>query len=152
MSRSQGYRETQSAIVPRTVLLASSLVICVLAAVLPMPWLARIAMLLVAAFEGFLAWNLWSMTVEVGAGAVRVSFGPGFFHRSYPVHKIANASAAEVAWYGRHGIHVGMSKTTMMLSGRSAVLLELEGGRRVIVGSADPGRLVSAIAAEKARS
>lgn len=152
MSRGPGYRETQSATVVRVALVGSILLILVLAAVLPMPWFARVAMVLVAVFEALLAWNLWSMTIEVIQGVVRVSFGPGFFHRSYPVAKIVSAKAVEIAWYGGYGVHVGIGATSMIVSGRAAVQLELEGGRRILLGCARPSRLIEAIELERARA
>lgn len=149
MSRASGYRATQSAMVVRIALTGAILLILILAAAVPMPWAARIALILVAVFEAIVAWNLWSMTIEVAHGAVTLSFGPGIFHRSYPVERIAGAQVVKVPWYGPQGLRLGIRVTTMMLSGSAAVQLDLVGGRRILIGCPEPERLVEAIEAER---
>lgn len=117
--------------------------------VVPLPNPARIVLAAVGMMELMLAFLLWSMTVEVVKGAVEVRFGPGVIRRSYPVAKIVTATPKTQPWHSGRGVRVAPRATMMLVSGGTAVLLELEGGRKILLGSPNPARLVAAIEAER---
>lgn len=150
MNAQRRYCETQPATIVRVVmgLTFISLVIIIVAVPLPNP--VRIMLATVGMMELMLAFLLWSMTVEVTKGAVEVRFGPGVIRRSYPVAKIVKATPKTKPWYTGHGVRIAPRATMMLVSGSTAVELELIGGRRILLGSPDPARMVAAIDAERA--
>ena len=151
MSARGRYRETQPATVIRVAMGISILFVVALLTVLDLPAAARIGLVAVAALEAVLLFLLHSMTVEVAGGELRVSFGPGLIRRAYPVARIVRATPVQQPWHAGRGVRLSPRSTMMIVSGGKALELELEGGRRILLGSPAPERLAEAIEAERAR-
>jgi len=151
MSTHRSYRETQPATSIRVITGLTFLCLVILVVAMPLPNPARIILSAAGAMELMLAFLLWNMTVEVKEGAVRVSFGPGLIRRSYPVAKIVAATPTSRPWYAGRGVRVAPRATLMIVSGKTALELQLESGRRIVVGTPDPARLAEAIDSERAR-
>ena len=152
MSAHRRYLETQPATVIRVVTGLTFLGLVILIAAVPMPDPARIVLGAVGAMELMLAFLMWSMTVEVAQGAVQVRFGPGVIRRSYPVAKIVRATPKTQPWHRGRGVRIAPRATLMVVSGSTALEMELEGGRIVLLGSPDPARLAEAIEGERLRA
>ena len=152
MSARGRYRETQPATFVRAALAASFLFVIALLAAMDLPAAARIGLVSMAVLEALLLFLLHSMTVEVAGGEVRVSFGPGLIRRTYQVARIVRTAAVEKPWYAGRGVRVAPRATLMIVSGGKALELELDSGRRILLGSPAPERLAEAIEAERARA
>lgn len=152
MSAPRRYLETQPATVIRVVTGLTFLCLIILIVVVPLPTSARVILVAAGVMELMLAFLLWSMTVEVAQGAVQVRFGPGVIRRSYPVAKIVRATPTTRPWHRGRGVRIAPRATLMVVSGSTALEMELESGRIILLGSPDPARLAEAIEGERSRA
>ena len=91
---------------------------------------------------------LLRMTTEVHDDGVHVQFFPLWRKRIIPFREIRNAAAqtySPLRDYGGWGIRWGPRGTAYNVSGDRGVLLELAGGKRVMIGSQRPEELEMAI-------
>jgi len=152
MNASRRYLETQPATVIRVVTGLTFLCLIILIVVVPLPSTARVVLASAGVMELMLGFLLWSMTVEVTQGAVQVRFGPGLIRRSYPVAKIVQATPTTRPWHQGRGVRIAPRATLMVVSGSSALKIELASGRIILLGSPDPARLAEAIEGERSRA
>jgi len=88
---------------------------------------------------------LGSLSVEVGADALRVWFGPGLVRRRIALADISGFRAVRNPWYAGWGIRLLRGGVLWNVSGLDAVELDLPGGRRIRVGTDEPRALVAAL-------
>lgn len=88
-----------------------------------------------------------SLTVRVTAEEVCWSFGMGLFRRRIPLARVRDVEVRRSAWYWGWGIRWTPRGWLWRAGGLDAVWLELEGGKRVGVGSPDPEGLARAVRA-----
>lgn len=114
-------------------------------------WLAwttanRWLYLLAVAFV-VVAWLFSSLTIEVNDRELVSWFGPGFWHVHAPLERIVaverTASSALEGW----GIRITTRGMLYNVSGRDAVEIRLDTGRRFRLGTDDPDGLVAALRA-----
>jgi len=98
--------------------------------------------------------NLFRMTTEVDHHEVRVTFGRWFpyYRKRVPLDTIVNSRAVTYrplrdagGWGIRWGRFEGHRCAYLNTSGNRGVLLELDGGKRLIIGSAVPESLQMAL-------
>ena len=126
-------------------------ILAALAAVFALLWVrlppeavmaARFPLLLVAALLLFV---FSALTVEVDSDAIRLRFGIGLVRKRIPLAEVKGWRAVRNPWYTGWGIRLGPGYVLWNVSGRGAVELALESGRRFRVGTDEPAALVSAI-------
>jgi len=85
------------------------------------------------------------LRVRDGGEALEIAFGPlPLFARRVPYAAIRSVRPGRTSLIDGWGIHwVPWRGWTWNLSGFTCVVLELEGGRRLRIGTDDPGRLVA---------
>lgn len=139
------YRHRQSGTLMRAVLAA------VIAGVVLMGWMAAgdsAALATTGLVAGLLVITLWlfsSLTVEVDHDQLRLWFGPGFIHRTFPVHEIDRCQVVRNRWYYGWGIRLTPGGWLFNVSGLDAVQLTMRSGRRYRIGTDEPRRLLAAI-------
>jgi energy-coupling factor transporter transmembrane protein EcfT len=87
----------------------------------------------------------YSLTVDITATKMTVSFGPGFIKKIFNLHEIKSAKAVRTKWYYGWGIRLTPHGWMYNVSGFDAVELELRGGKKFLVGTNEPEKLVNAI-------
>ena len=87
----------------------------------------------------------YSLTVEVTADEVVVSFGPGVIRRRFLLQDVRGARKVRNPWYYGWGIRFTPQGWLFNVSGLDAVELEFDGDRRVRIGTDDPEGLSTAI-------
>lgn len=144
MTMEPGYRHTQTG----TVIIASITGVALLGFVVllgaPAPQQGVGALVLLGTALGLALF--WSLTVEVGGGAVTCSFGVGLIRKRIPLSEIRAVQAVRHPWYGGWGIRWLPGRYYIWnVSGFDAVELELESGRRFRIGTDEPDALMRAI-------
>lgn len=106
-------------------------------------------------FAGILAGLFHSLVVTVRGDAseafLRVQFGWGLIRRTIPLASIESARPVRNSWWYGWGIRLTPHGWLWNVSGLDAVELELTSGKRFRIGTDEPGRLVRAIEAARAR-
>lgn len=88
-----------------------------------------------------------SLTITVDDQYIKLKFGIGFYKRKFPLAGIKSASSMRIPfWYG-WGIHWVFNGWVYNVSGFQAVEIIYESGKRVVIGSNEPKKLVEAIGA-----
>lgn len=100
---------------------------------------------LVAAVVVLVAIAFGSMTVEVDHRDLKLWFGPGWVHRTFPLREIVSWRAVRNRWWYGWGIHLTPHGWLYNIAGWDAVELELLNGRHVRVGTDEPERLCAVI-------
>ena len=86
-----------------------------------------------------------SFTITVKNGQLDWRFGPGVLRKSVPVSSIVSAEATTTSVFNGTGVHLTSRGWLYNISGRSAVSVTLNDGRRFLLGTDEPARLVEAI-------
>jgi hypothetical protein len=107
---------------------------------------ARVPLLLVAALLVFV---FGTLTVEVGAEAIRLRFGVGLVRRTIPLRDVMGWREVRNPWYSGWGIRLGPGVVLWNVSGFDAVELTFREGKRFRVGTDEPAALAAAIAGVK---
>lgn len=110
------------------------------------PWLY----LLAAAFI-VVAWLFSSLTIQVNDRELVSWFGPGFWHVHAPLERIVAAERTTSSGLEGWGIRITMRGMLYNVSGRDAVEIQLDDGRRFRLGTDDPEGLVAALRSRVAR-
>ena len=90
----------------------------------------------------------YSMTVRVGDGWLRWSFGPGIIRKKVPLSEIASVEPVQNSWVCGWGIHYTPGGWLYNVSGFRAVQFVLKNGKRFRLGTAEPLQLIAAVHAE----
>jgi hypothetical protein len=86
-----------------------------------------------------------SLTVVVGRGELILRFGVGPIQKRFRVDQITGARIVRNRWWYGWGIHLTPHGWLYNVAGLDAVEIELEGKRRVRIGTDEPRRLLAAI-------
>jgi hypothetical protein len=100
-----------------------------------------LVIVIVAAAFALFGW----LTVEIDARRVLIKFGIGLIRRSIPLDTIRGFASLRNPWYYGWGIRFTPHGILYNVSGFQAVELLLDDGRRVRVGTDEPGALVRAL-------
>src|SRR5262245_12395752 len=87
-----------------------------------------------------------TLTVEVTADRLRFWFGPGFPRKTIPVQDIQSVRVVANSPFFGWGIHWFGPGWLYNVSGLRAIELELQGGRKLRIGSDEPEALAQAVA------
>lgn len=87
-----------------------------------------------------------SLTVAVRDGELQWWFGPRVVRKSVPLSSIATVEPTTASLLYGVGIHLTMRGWLYNVQGRRAVLVTLRSGKRFLLGTDEPERLVDAIA------
>jgi|YNPMSStandDraft_1061717.scaffolds.fasta_scaffold40215_3 hypothetical protein len=87
----------------------------------------------------------YCLTIEIGNGVLKWSFGPGIIRKSVPLKDIRSATAVRNHWIYGWGIRYTPSGWLYNVSGLDAVEIELQNGKRFRLGTDEPEQLVRAI-------
>jgi hypothetical protein len=90
-----------------------------------------------------------TLTVVVGEERLECRFGPGLIRRRVALADVERAEAISLPWYYGWGVRFTPQGWLYRVSGTTAVRLTLTGGKRVLIGTDEPGRLVRAIAGRR---
>jgi hypothetical protein len=88
-----------------------------------------------------------SLEVSVDDGVLKISFGPGFVHKSFPLADVVSMRPVMTAITSGWGIHNFRGGVLYNVSGRQAVELTMRNGRQVRVGTDEPQALLAALRA-----
>ena len=86
-----------------------------------------------------------SLTIAIRDGQLSWWFGPGVVKKTVPLSTIVSAEATTTSIFAGWGIHLTMRGWLYNVSGRQAVLVTQEDGKRFLLGTDEPDRLVQAI-------
>jgi hypothetical protein len=109
---------------------------------------AKLPLLLVVALLLVMALLFASLTVRVDGEAISWRFGIGLVRRRIDLAEVRAFAEVENPWYWGWGIRYYRGGKLYNVSGLSAVELALRDGRRVRVGTDEPGELFRALEAE----
>ena len=87
----------------------------------------------------------YCLTIEIGSGVLRWSFGPGIIRKSVALADIRSAEPVRNHWIYGWGIRYTPSGWLYNVSGLDAVEIELQNGKRFRLGTDEPQELVRAI-------
>jgi hypothetical protein len=85
------------------------------------------------------------LTISIDDVYVRAIFGPGVTFRKIRLADIAACEAIRIRWWYGWGIHLTPYGWLYNISGWDAVAITLRNGRRVSLGTDQPGELCEAI-------
>lgn len=102
---------------------------------------------LLAALFVVIAWLFSSLTIEVNDRELVSWFGPGFWHVRAPLERIVAVERTTSSGLEGWGIRITGRGMLYNVSGRDAVEIRLDDGRRFRLGTDDPDGLVSAVRA-----
>jgi len=91
-----------------------------------------------------------SLTVEVAAGVIDVSFGVGIIRRHIPIVRIRKVEVVRNHWYYGWGIRLTPHGWLWSVSGLGAVQLTFDDGRHFRIGSDEPDALAQVLKREVA--
>ena len=86
-----------------------------------------------------------SLNIQVNNYVVHWSFGPGFWKKSIKVGNIISMRQVNTKWYYGLGIRFIASGWLYIVTGTTAVELELKNGSKVYLGTNDAQNLIKAI-------
>jgi len=92
-----------------------------------------------------LRWLFSSLTVEISDEELYHYFGPGFWKKTYLLSEIETVTQVRNSWIFGWGIRLTPHGWLYNVSGLDAVQIELRSGRKVRIGTDDPGGLLSAL-------
>mgnify|MGYP000135594597 CR=1 FL=1 len=87
----------------------------------------------------------YCLTIEIGNGVLKWSFGPGIIRKSVALAEIRSATAVRNHWIYGWGIRATPHGWLYNVSGLDAVEIELQNGKRFRLGTDEPEELVRAI-------
>jgi len=91
-----------------------------------------------------------SLTVEVAAGVIDVSFGVGIIRRHIPIVRIRKVEVVRNHWYYGWGIRLTPHGWLWSVSGLGAVQLTFDDGHHFRIGSDEPDALAQVLKSEVA--
>jgi hypothetical protein len=106
---------------------------------------ARITLLAVVFILLASAFTFSSFTVAVGDGRLAWWFGPRLFRKEVPLAAVMAAEPTTTSIVNGWGIHLTTRGWLYNVAGRQAVLVSLRGGKRFLLGTDEPARLVEAL-------
>lgn len=85
------------------------------------------------------------LTVRIDRAQLTVAFGYGWPRRRVALADIASSEITRTTWFEGWGIRLTRRGWLWNVSGLDAVLLQLAGGKRLLIGTDEPRRLHAAI-------
>jgi hypothetical protein len=101
--------------------------------------------LVVAAFCLLLVLTFFRLRVEVRHRELRIRFGLGLVHRTFPLSELVDARPVRNKWYYGWGIRWTPYGWLFNVYGLDAVQIELRSGKQYRIGTNEPGRLSAAL-------
>ena len=101
--------------------------------------------------RGIMALLFYDLTVEINATHLLFSFGIGLIRRRIPLAEIVAARPVRNSWLYGWGIHRTPHGWLYNVSGWEAVEITLASGKRLRLGTDEPGRLTQVLQAAAAR-
>jgi len=92
-----------------------------------------------------------SLTVEIVRGELRLRFGIGLIRRRFAIADIQAVRAHRTRWWYGWGIRLTPHGWLFSVSGFDAVGIELDSGKKYLIGTDEPEKLRAAIASAMAR-
>lgn len=86
-----------------------------------------------------------TLTIRVSRDTLAWSFGPGLIRKAVRVPEIVEARVVKNAWIYGWGIHLTPHGWLYNVSGRRAIEIGLQGGKRFRLGSDEPEALLRAL-------
>ncbi len=141
------YEHTQVGRWTRRALLTAAVAVLAMTVVTPVAGREadRIMMITVALVLAGAGLVFGSLTVRFEQRDRVVAFGSGWPRRRVPLDRIARAEATRTRWYEGWGIRLTTRGWLWNVSGLDAVLLTLRDGKRLLIGTDPPDRLLNAI-------
>ena len=96
-------------------------------------------------FIGLISFLFHSLTITVDEYEMNWSFGPGFWKKSVKLEAVNSVNVIKTKWYYGLGIRYIPSGWLYIVSGTTAIQLELKDGSKINLGTNDPDNLVEAI-------
>ena len=127
------------------VMAIASLVLVVMGLFVLRPVLAGVPVLLLV------GWLFYSLTIEVGNGELRWSFGPGLIRKSVALDQIASAEAVRTSFVEGWGIHWSRFGWLYNVSGFDAVQITLRSGKKFALGTDEPKALAERLQPKKGK-
>lgn len=88
-----------------------------------------------------------ALTVEIDGQTLTASFRGGVVRRTVDLAQVKGVEQVRTPWYWGWGVRLTPKGWLFNVQGRDAVLLELERGRGVLIGTDEPVRLAAAVEA-----
>jgi hypothetical protein len=96
-------------------------------------------------FIGLISFLFHSLNITVNEHEINWSFGPGFWKKSVKLEAVNSVNVIKTKWYYGLGIRYIPSGWLYIVSGTTAIQLELKDGSKINLGTNDPDNLVEAI-------
>lgn len=131
------YRNTQmgwAVIIPVEIAALGCLYLALAKGVLPAGFLFFFLLILTYLF--------YCLTVIGTAETLEIRFGVGLIRKKFKLSEVMTAQPHRTQWWNGWGIHGTMNGLLFNVSGFDAVKLTMTNGRRYIIGTNDPGRLL----------
>ena len=100
---------------------------------------------------GIMALRFYNLTVEIDATHLRFRFGIGLIRKRIPLAEIADARPVRNTWLDGWGIHRTPHGWLYNVSGWEAVEITLASGKRLRLGTDEPGQLTQVLRAAATR-
>ena len=94
-------------------------------------------------------WNFRSLTIRVDAETIAWSFGSGWIRKQVAVAEVASVQRVKTSFMEGWGIHYTRYGWLYNVSGRDAVALTLQNGKRLAFGSDQAVQLAAALQAAR---
>jgi uncharacterized membrane protein YfcA len=142
------YEHTQRGTVVQIALLIGAVLCFALAQFLPAPpFVVPMVLIVLVTF----AYMFSSLTIQVTDRALHWCFGPGMFRKQVSLTDIKTVETTRTRLLEGWGIHKTSRGWLYNVSGFDAVLITLQGGTSILLGTDEPDRLRSAILRDVAR-
>ena len=89
-----------------------------------------------------LSYLFYSLTVTGTADTLELKFGVGLIRKKFKLSEVMTAQPHRTQWWDGWGIHYTSRGLLFNVSGFDAIKLTMTNGRRYIIGTNDPGRLL----------
>lgn len=86
-----------------------------------------------------------SLTVEIVRGELRIRFGVGVIRKRFPISDISRVQTLRTKWWYGWGIRLTPHGWLYNVSGFDAVKIEMASGKKYVIGTDEPKKLLAAI-------
>lgn len=102
-------------------------------------------MWLVTFLLSLVAFLFYSLNIQVTSTAISWAFGPGFWKKSINIDSIKSAKIIKTRWFYGLGIRLIPTGWLYLVSGTTAIELNLKSGSKVSLGTNDAPRLLQVL-------
>ncbi len=87
----------------------------------------------------------YNLNVRIDNEFIHIIFGLWAFRKKYPLNRIRNCQVVRSSWIHGWGIRFYKNGWLYNIAGLDAVEIELDSGKKIAIGTDEPGKLAEAI-------